>query len=206
MRSMRSAGASASAARIAELDEIEREIDRLLLAQRKVETFGEQEPRDVVAVNVAAHRLENLIHDRRLLLATQQEGEPRQQAPVLRPSANSFDLCQTSGILATGWSPRQLEGGDDGWLRQGIACACVLDGGARRCPGAGGSNPHSPRRQPPRRQPPRQPPAANHRPNCSSPHSSRRWSRRSRSIRMNCSPMCWRPRPIRWKSCRPTAG
>jgi predicted membrane metal-binding protein len=66
---------------IAELDEIEQEIDRLLLAQRKVETFGEQEPRDVVAVNVAAHRLENLIHDRRLLLATQQEGQPRQQAP-----------------------------------------------------------------------------------------------------------------------------
>jgi len=66
---------------VADLDEIEREIDRLLLAQRKMETFGEQGARDVVAVNVAAHRLENLIHDRRLLLATQQEGQPRQQAP-----------------------------------------------------------------------------------------------------------------------------
>ena len=46
----------------------------MLLAQRKVETFGEEETRDVVALNVAAHRLENLIHDRRLLLAAQQEG------------------------------------------------------------------------------------------------------------------------------------
>lgn len=64
----------------AELDEIEREIDRVLLAQRKIETFGEQEARDVVAVNVAAHRLENLIHDRRLFLASQQEAKPREQA------------------------------------------------------------------------------------------------------------------------------
>jgi hypothetical protein len=55
-----------------ELDEIEREIDRVLLAQRKKEAFGEDETRDVVALNVAAHRLENLIHDRRLALASQQ--------------------------------------------------------------------------------------------------------------------------------------
>lgn len=66
---------------LAELDEIEREIDRLLLAQRATETFGEQEARDVVAVNVAAHRLENLIHDRRLALASQQESQPREPAP-----------------------------------------------------------------------------------------------------------------------------
>jgi hypothetical protein len=33
--------------------------------------------RDVVALNVAAHRLENLIHDRRLVLASQHEGKPR---------------------------------------------------------------------------------------------------------------------------------
>ena len=56
----------------AELDEIEMEIDRVLLAQRKKEVLGEDEARDVVALNVAAHRLENLIHDRRLILASQQ--------------------------------------------------------------------------------------------------------------------------------------
>ncbi len=69
-----------ASSRPAELDEIEREIDRVLLAQRKIEAFGEQEARDVVAVNVAAHRLENLIHDRRLFLAAQQEGKLREQA------------------------------------------------------------------------------------------------------------------------------
>jgi TRAP-type uncharacterized transport system substrate-binding protein len=56
----------------AELGEIEMEIDRVLLAQRKKEVLGEDEARDVVALNVAAHRLENLIHDRRLILASQQ--------------------------------------------------------------------------------------------------------------------------------------
>ncbi len=102
---------------VAELDEIEREIDRLLLAQRKMETFGEQGARDVVAVNVAAHRLENLIHDRRLALASQQEGEPRQHGLQAEPR-NSFDLCQTSGILAAGWSPRQLA-----WRRRCLVAA-----------------------------------------------------------------------------------
>jgi len=68
--------ASSSAA---ELDEIEHEIDRLLLAQRKKEAVGEEGIRDVVAVNVAAHRLENLIHDRRLALAPQQGSKAREQ-------------------------------------------------------------------------------------------------------------------------------
>lgn len=68
--------ASSSAA---ELDEIEHEIDRLLLAQRKKEAVGEEGIRDVVAVNVAAHRLENLIHDRRLVLAPQQGSKAREQ-------------------------------------------------------------------------------------------------------------------------------
>ena len=61
----------------AELDEIEREIDGVLLAKRKKVAVGEEEARDVVAVNVAAHRLENLIHDRRLALAAQQELQGR---------------------------------------------------------------------------------------------------------------------------------
>lgn len=67
--------ASSSAA---ELDEIEQEIDRVLLAQRKNETFGEEGTRDVVALNVAAHRLENLIHDRRLALAPQHGRTPQE--------------------------------------------------------------------------------------------------------------------------------
>src|SRR5262249_55599133 len=60
----------------ADLDEIEREIDRVLLAQRKRESIGEEGVRDVVALNVAAHRLENLIHDRRIALASQHGGKP----------------------------------------------------------------------------------------------------------------------------------
>jgi TRAP-type uncharacterized transport system substrate-binding protein len=53
---------------LSELEQIEREIDRLLRSQRNRSTSGES---DVTAVNVAAHRLENLIHDRRRCLATQ---------------------------------------------------------------------------------------------------------------------------------------
>jgi TRAP-type uncharacterized transport system substrate-binding protein len=64
-----------------ELDEIEQEIDRVLQAQREKAATGEDETRDVTALNVAAHRLENLIHDRRLVLASQQAGKVRQQAP-----------------------------------------------------------------------------------------------------------------------------
>jgi TRAP-type uncharacterized transport system substrate-binding protein len=64
----------------AELDEIEKEIDRVLQTQRMRQATGEEESRDVVALNVAAHRLENLIHDRRLALASQQADKPREQA------------------------------------------------------------------------------------------------------------------------------
>ena len=60
---------------LTELDEIEGEIDRLLQGQRKREASGEKEV--AVALNVAAHRLENLIHDRRIALAAQQMGLPR---------------------------------------------------------------------------------------------------------------------------------
>ena len=63
----------------AELDAIEQEIDRVWQAQRQKEAAGERESRDVIALNVAAHRLENLIHDRRLVLASQQEGTPRER-------------------------------------------------------------------------------------------------------------------------------
>ncbi|MBR1121426.1 C4-dicarboxylate ABC transporter substrate-binding protein [Bradyrhizobium lablabi] len=60
----------------AELDAIESEIDRVLEGQRAREAAGEETARDVVALNVAAHRLENLIHDRRLVLASQQATPP----------------------------------------------------------------------------------------------------------------------------------
>jgi TRAP-type uncharacterized transport system substrate-binding protein len=60
----------------AELDEIELEIDRVLEAQRAKEAAGEGTARDVVALNVAAHRLENLIHDRRIVVTGQNGGGP----------------------------------------------------------------------------------------------------------------------------------
>jgi len=64
-----------------ELDEIEREIDGVLQAQRASEATGAIDERDVIALNVAAHRLENLIHDRRLAFASQLEGVPHGQTP-----------------------------------------------------------------------------------------------------------------------------
>src|SRR6201988_2966623 len=63
----------------AELDEIEKEIDLVLQTQRVKQAAGEEEARDAVALNVAAHRLENLIHDRRLALAQQQGSGAREQ-------------------------------------------------------------------------------------------------------------------------------
>lgn len=61
------------------LNEIELEIDRVLQTQRLKETAGQRESRDLVALNVAAHRLENLIHDRRIVLAPLQ-GTAREPA------------------------------------------------------------------------------------------------------------------------------
>jgi TRAP-type uncharacterized transport system substrate-binding protein len=55
-----------------DLRDIEREIDRVLQAQRIKATTGDENALDVTTLNVAAHRLENLIHDRRAILATQQ--------------------------------------------------------------------------------------------------------------------------------------
>ena len=63
----------------ADLDEIEKEIDVVLQTQRVKQANGEEETRDAIALNVAAHRLENLIHDRRLALAPQQGSEAREQ-------------------------------------------------------------------------------------------------------------------------------
>jgi TRAP-type uncharacterized transport system substrate-binding protein len=58
-----------------ELSDIEREIDRLLQTHRARSAAGEQNALDVTTLNVAAHRLQSLIHDRRILLAAQPGGK-----------------------------------------------------------------------------------------------------------------------------------
>ena len=67
----------------AELSEIEREIDRVLQAQRAMERAGEESALDVTTLNVAAHRLQSLIHDRRTLLAL----EPGSKVRIKRAEA-----------------------------------------------------------------------------------------------------------------------
>jgi hypothetical protein len=62
----------------AELTGIEREIDSLLQAQRARATAGDENALEATALNVAAHRLQSLIHDRRILLA----GHPGDHAPA----------------------------------------------------------------------------------------------------------------------------
>jgi TRAP-type uncharacterized transport system substrate-binding protein len=53
----------------AELSEIEEEIDGILTAQRAKSAAGDESAVDDATLNVAAHRLESLIHDRRAMLA-----------------------------------------------------------------------------------------------------------------------------------------
>ena len=53
----------------AELLAIEDEIDNVLKVQRAKAAVGDENAMDATTLNVAAHRLENLIHDRRVLLA-----------------------------------------------------------------------------------------------------------------------------------------
>jgi NMT1-like family len=53
----------------AELAAIEEEIDSILNAQRARAAAGDENAVDATTLNVAAHRLENLIHDRRVVLA-----------------------------------------------------------------------------------------------------------------------------------------
>ena len=54
---------------VAELSDIEAEIDRVLQAQRAKAAAGDENALDVTTLNVAAHRLQSLIHDRRVLLS-----------------------------------------------------------------------------------------------------------------------------------------
>ncbi len=53
----------------AELSDIEEEIDSILRAQRARSAGGDETAVDDATLNVAAHRLESLIHDRRTMLA-----------------------------------------------------------------------------------------------------------------------------------------
>src|SRR5260370_29356025 len=53
----------------AELSDIEEEIDDILKAQRAKSAAGDELAVDDSTLNVAAHRLEGLIHDRRTVLA-----------------------------------------------------------------------------------------------------------------------------------------
>src|SRR5258705_1175077 len=53
----------------ATLGTIEDEIDEILKAQRAKAAAGDEDAVDATTLNVAAHRLENLIHDRRQILA-----------------------------------------------------------------------------------------------------------------------------------------
>jgi hypothetical protein len=57
------------AATEAELSDIEDEIDGILRAQRTRSAEGDENAVDDATLNVAAHRLEGLIHDRRKMLA-----------------------------------------------------------------------------------------------------------------------------------------
>jgi hypothetical protein len=54
----------------AELSAIEEEIDSILKAERAKSASGDENAVDAVTLNVAAHRLENLIHHRRAMLST----------------------------------------------------------------------------------------------------------------------------------------
>lgn len=53
-----------------ELSSIEEEIDNILRAERLKSEGGDENAVDAATLNVVAHRLENLIHDRRAILAT----------------------------------------------------------------------------------------------------------------------------------------
>ena len=52
-----------------ELSNIEEEIDNILKAERRMAEAGNENAVDAATLNVVAHRLENLIHDRRAMIA-----------------------------------------------------------------------------------------------------------------------------------------
>ena len=68
---------------VKELDEIEDEIDRLLRSHRIVAEADDAEASHVTSLNVAAHRLETLISDRRAALGSQKTNAT--PSPAQRP-------------------------------------------------------------------------------------------------------------------------
>ena len=58
-----------------DLSEIEGEIDGVLQGQRGKTMMGDENALDVTTLNVAAHRLQSLIHDRRILLSAPPGGQ-----------------------------------------------------------------------------------------------------------------------------------
>jgi hypothetical protein len=60
----------------AELCNIEEDIDNILKEQRLKVEQGDEEGVDAATLNVVAHRLENLIHDRRAVLAAKPSAVP----------------------------------------------------------------------------------------------------------------------------------
>jgi len=75
---------------VKELDEIEDEIDRLLRSHRIVAVVDDAEASNVTSLNVAAHRLETLISDRRAALASEQPNAvpDASSSPALRPRSS----------------------------------------------------------------------------------------------------------------------
>ncbi len=65
----------------AELSDIEEEIDDILKAERAKSAAGDESAVDDATLNVAAHRLESLIHDRRTLIAKRPAVASAVQAP-----------------------------------------------------------------------------------------------------------------------------
>jgi hypothetical protein len=61
----------------ADLSAIEREIDEILQSQRARAKTGDDNALDATTLNVAAHRLQSLIHDRRLQLLAPPNGKPQ---------------------------------------------------------------------------------------------------------------------------------
>ena len=64
-----------TAERESDLSEIEREIDRVLQMQREKAGAGDENALDDTTLNVAAHRLQSLVHERRTLLAARPNGK-----------------------------------------------------------------------------------------------------------------------------------
>ena len=101
----------------AELSDIEEEIDGILKAERAKSAAGDESAVDDATLNVAAHRLESLIHDRRTMMAKDPQLPPR---PKRQPTEKNHE---TSRYLCTAGrrEPHCIE--HDGRKRRCLRCA-----------------------------------------------------------------------------------